>query len=99
VILWKSDTTKWEVRQVDGEPWPGKDSEGDTCFTNTHFDERSKAIDNLVRNVDAMISMSVRDLESAKAKISLCEKQCVDAAIARNKVTQLITAAQRQEGL
>lgn len=35
--LWKRDTTAWTVRQVEAEPYPGKDEDGDTCYTNTHF--------------------------------------------------------------
>lgn len=41
--MWKVDTGKWTVRQVEGEPWPGKDNEGECCFENTHFDNASDA--------------------------------------------------------
>ena len=40
--LHKVGTTQWTVREVDGEPYPGKDSAGETCYENTHFvSERS----------------------------------------------------------
>lgn len=90
--LFKRDTTKWEVRQVDGEPYPGEDSEGEKCYINTHFENESDAWDSLKSNVEAYVEMSARRIEDAKIELAKAEKQAAEAACAIAKVLKAMPA-------
>lgn len=72
--LFKVDTVNWTVKEVDGEPWPGKDSDGDTCFTNTHFDDAQEAWDKLKAEVEAHVCFSGRLVGDAKKRLAEAEQ-------------------------
>jgi hypothetical protein len=56
--LYKVDALAGEVRCVTGSPWPGQDSDGDTCFVNTHFKTHREALDKLRAECDAWLSLN-----------------------------------------
>lgn len=84
--LFFADQTLWTVREIEGDHWPGKDADGNTCYQNTHFKEEIDAWYCLLRNAEAFVSLSARTLEQARNDVLLCEKLCGDAAIALMKV-------------
>lgn len=78
--LWKVDQSQWTVRQVDGERYPGKDSEGDTCFDNTHFVKEEPAWLNLMANAEAMVKMSGESVRQAECALVECNRRAGQAA-------------------
>lgn len=62
----KSDYHKVEVRIVTGEPHPGRDSEGEGVYTNTHWPTFEAARDCVRRNIEAGVAMAARDLIEAE---------------------------------
>lgn len=77
--LWK--VAGWEVRQVEGEPWPGNDSEGDTCFKNTHYALEADALAQLFANARARLSTAEHAVVSARSDLALAENECVYSAL------------------
>ena len=61
VKVFKVDTTDCEVRCVIGGPWPAVDSEGDTCFDNTHFSTHRAALEKLRAECDAWLTLNFRE--------------------------------------
>lgn len=84
--LYKRDTKNWTVREVEGEPWPGKDSEGDDCYVNTHFENEQSAWESLKSEAEAFLSLSADRIEQAKIEIERAEKSAANAACALAKV-------------
>lgn len=80
--LWKRDTENWTVREVEGEPWPGYDSEGHKCYENTHFANEADAWESLEGEARAWLSLATSGLIQARADVAKREKECADAAIA-----------------
>lgn len=78
--LWKRDTTAWTVRQVEAEPYPGKDEDGDTCYTNTHFAREADAWESLYAEAAAFVSLSGRDVEDAKQALAKAQQEAGEAA-------------------
>lgn len=83
--LWKADTTNWVVREVEGEPYPGIDEDGETCYENTHFSSKAEALDHLEKEAIAMVSLSARSLLRARERLKDAEAECGNAAIALHK--------------
>ena len=90
--LHKVDTTAWTVREVEGEPWPGKDSEGDTCFDNTHFVSEKAAWDKLKAEVQAGVCIAGRMVETAKGQLAKAEQEAGRMAQALLKVCDQLDA-------
>jgi hypothetical protein len=86
--LWKRDTENWTVREVDGDPWPGIDSDGDKCYTNTHFETEAVAWASLYAEARAWLSLSTRALLAAREDLARREKECVEASLALAGVMQ-----------
>ena len=61
VPVFKVDATEGEVRCVLGGPWPAVDSEGDTCFDNTHFSTHRAALEKLRAECDAWLTLNFRE--------------------------------------
>ncbi len=80
--LWKCDTKNWTVREVEGEPWPGYDSDGDQCYTNTHFANEAEAWAALDAEAKAWLSLATRGLLQAREDVVRREKECAEAALA-----------------
>ncbi|MGH8073697.1 MAG: hypothetical protein ACREO4_06445 [Lysobacter sp.] len=78
--LWKVDTTLSTVREVEGEPWPGKDAEGDTCYDNTHFRTESAACDRLAADVAARVSLAGADVHNAEYRLRQAHANAAEAA-------------------
>ena len=70
--MWKVDTEKGEVRQVEADPWPGKDEEGDSVFENTHFPALAlaDAIRALRDDVNARIKFSGDRVRHAQEELN-----------------------------
>lgn len=90
MILFKVDTKTMTVRQVEGESWPGCDSEGDECFSNTHFKTMPEALDNLHRQATAFISLSASRIKRAKQDLADAEKESAEAVIAADAAFKFI---------
>lgn len=87
MTLYFSDTSKWEVRAVEGTPWPGYDAEGNRCYENTHFKTEQEAIDNLFIQAKAWVVLKGRDVEQARMKLRAQEREAADAAAMLSKLT------------
>lgn len=81
--MWKVDTEKGEVRQVEAEPWPGKDEEGDNVFENTHFPALASAdaIRALRADVNARIKFSGNRVKMAKQELDAANIQAGQDAL------------------
>lgn len=73
--LYKVDTEAWTVREVEGESWPGNDSDGDTCYENTHFVDEAEAWAKLRAEVETGVSLAGRAVAQAKAALAAAEKE------------------------
>lgn len=88
--FFKADTERWEVREVDGEPWPGKDSEGDTCFDNTHFLDMAKALEKLEREASAWVQLAGRNVADQRNKTKEAEFEAATAAAVFGEVKRAV---------
>jgi hypothetical protein len=95
--LWKRDTTNWTVREVEGEPYPGRDSEGDVCYVNSHFPTENEAWESLKKEVEAWVSLAGRDLTQAEAAVRAAQAECGKAAVAFEKVAARISQSGERE--
>lgn len=95
---WKRDTKTWTVRQIDGEPYPGKDEEGDTCYSNTHFESEDEAWKSLHGEAAARLSLATRGLIDAKNAVANAQAECVDAALAVEMAKRNHADAQQRQG-
>lgn len=84
--LHKVDGEKFEVREVEGEPWPGKDSEGEQCFDNTHFADAAEAWAKLEREADAFVIITGRRVARMQAELADMQRTAGEAAAALAKV-------------
>ena len=96
--LFKIDTNYWTVREVDGEGWPTKDSEGDTCFDNTHFPEKRQAVEKLEREAAAWVELTARDVADAKQSLASAEEFERRAKAAHTKTLGVLEEFQNAEG-
>ena len=80
--LWKCDTSNWTVRQVNGEPWPGSDSEGNICYRNTHFADEADAWDSLLREAEAWVQLAASRVIRAREQLRCAEGEAADAVVA-----------------
>jgi hypothetical protein len=78
--LWKVDYKAWTVRQVEGNPWPAKDSEGETCFENTHFATEGEAWDMLFTNASAIVRSAGNAVQQAKKALDAAHRESGEAA-------------------
>lgn len=62
MVLYFADTNNWDVVEVQGEPWPGRDCHGNRCYDNTHFKTRQEAVDKLMSESNAWMILCGRDL-------------------------------------
>ena len=93
--LHKVDTENWTVRAVDGEPWPGKDSDGDTCYDNTHFVSEHAAWDKLKAEVLAGVCIAGRMVDTAKSEMARVEQEAGRMAQALLKVCDQLEARRK----
>lgn len=70
--LFKIDPERATVTEVEGEPWPGKDSEGDTVYENTHFPCEEDAWDRLKGEVEAGVKLGA-------SRLAQCEMRLLEA--------------------
>ena len=90
--LHKVDTTNWTVREVEGTPWPGADTDGDSCYDNTHFVSERAAWDKLKAEVQAGVCLAGRRVTEAKLELASAEKEAGQMAEALMKVCDQLRA-------
>ena len=88
----KVDTGSWTVREVEGEPWPGKDSEGETCYDNTHFASEKAAWDKLKAEVQAGVCLVGQRVAQAKQELASAQQEAGEMAEALMKVCNQLRA-------
>lgn len=71
--LWKLDTENWTVREVEGEPWPGRDADGDVCYENSHFRTEAEAWRALERSAEARCELATSRLERAQQELAAAQ--------------------------
>jgi hypothetical protein len=71
--LWKFDHDLGQPRLVQGEPWPGYDSDGEQCFENTHFPLEKDCWEKALRNAHAWVTTVGRDILRYKALLREAE--------------------------
>lgn len=86
--LYKKDKQSWTVREVEGEPYPGTDSEGDTCYRNSHFPSEAEAWSSLKAEVGAKVAMAGRDVAQKKLELQKAQEEAGEAAIAFERVAE-----------
>ncbi len=86
--LHKRDLQGFTVREVEGESYPGQDSEGDACYRNTHFQTEAEAWASLKAEVEARVSMAGRDVAQKKIDLQNAQEKAGEAAIAFEKMTE-----------
>ena len=79
--LWKVDSSKGEIRAVDGAGWPGFDSENDQIFDNTHFKRAEDAMAALVKDASAGVRLSGDEVERCRAELARAEKRAAQDAV------------------
>ncbi len=84
--LFKADSKLWTVREVEGEPWPGRDSDGDQCFINTHFATSEEAWEKLESEASAWVELAARAVTRAREDVLTRERDAANAAVAFEKV-------------
>jgi len=95
MTLWKRDTKNWTIRQVTGEPYPGRDSEGDTCYENTHFLNEDSAWASLRAEAEAVVSLSASNVENAKQSLLRANAEAGEAVIIMANVIGAIEGRKR----
>lgn len=90
MILFKVDTKTMTVRQVEGDPWPGRDSEGDEVFANTHFKTMPEALEKLKACAQGFIALSAYRVKAARHELAQAEKDAADAIIAADTAFKFI---------
>ncbi len=78
--LYKTDTKLWTVREVEGNPYPGMDSDGEPCYVNTHFKTELEAWDEIVRQAEAYIKLASYTINQLLADVEKAHEQAADAA-------------------
>ena len=86
--LYKKDLQNFTVREVEGESYPGRDSEGDVCYLNSHFQTEAEAWASLKSEVEARVSMAGRDVAQKRMELQNAQEKAGDAAIAFERMTE-----------
>lgn len=74
-MVFKVDAAEGEVRCVLGGPWPAVDSEGDTCYDNTHFSTRRAALEKLRAECDAWLSLNFRERGRLHGRLTALQEE------------------------
>lgn len=90
--VWKVDTKQWTVRAIEGGRYPAQDSEGDTCYENTHFVKEGDAWARLSAEVTACVSLAGRDVINAQGALDRAKTLAADAAAAFVRVQDQLRA-------
>lgn len=93
--LYKRDLQDFTVREVEGEPYPGTDSDGDTCYHNSHFRTEIEALASLKAEVEARVSMAGLDVAQKKMELQDAQEKAGEAAIVFERMTENMRQAGR----
>jgi len=90
--LWKYNTPTGTVSPVEGEPWPGQDENGATCYENSHFNTEAEAWENMAKDAAAAVSLAgscvTRAREMLRAAEQTAASACADYTIVRTNRRQ-----------
>lgn len=84
--LYKVCCKNWEIRIVNGQPWPGQDDEGDKCFVNTHFESELDAIKRLIDCATSRLSLGQRAVTTAEYHLRRAKQEEEGAKLAIEKL-------------
>ncbi len=84
--LYKTDTKLWTVREVEGDPYPGMDSDGEPCYVNTHFKTETEAWEQITKEAEAHIKMSADAVRQLRVLTLKANEQAADAAVVLDTV-------------
>ncbi len=86
--LYKRDTQNVTVREVEGEPYPGTDSDGEICYINSHFRTEAEAWESLKAEVEARVSLAGCNVAQKKLELQKAQEKAGEAAIAFEKMRE-----------
>ena len=90
--LWKYHTPTGTVSSVEGEPWPGRDENGDVCYENRHFETEGEAWGRMATDAKAGVSLAGSAVTRAREMLRDAEVQaasaCADYALVRTNLRQ-----------
>lgn len=84
--LYKIDTAAWTVRSVEGGSYPGRDSDGDVCYDNTHFSDEEAAWEKLLSEAHAGVLLAGRAVTRVKDALHAAEEEAGSMCAALAKV-------------
>ena len=85
--LWRVGKDKERVPvMVEGEPYPGKDQDGLTCFVNTHFEQVEDAWRELLLQRKAAQTIAAVNVAQRASALEVAEQVLCDAATERTAV-------------
>lgn len=84
--LYKTDTKLWTVREVEGDPYPGMDSDGEPCFVNTHLKTEIEAWEQITKEAEAYVKNSAYTVRQMRIDLLRANEQAADAVIALDTV-------------
>ena len=71
--LWKVDVEAVEVREVEAEPYPGRDEEGESVYENTHFADKALAVARLGDEIKAGVRLAGRSVIETQGALRRAE--------------------------
>ena len=86
--LYTNDPQNWTVLEVEGEPYPGTDSDGEICYINSHFRTEAEAWESLKAEVEARVSLAGCNVAQKKLELQKAQEKAGEAAIAFEKMRE-----------
>jgi phosphate starvation-inducible protein PhoH len=78
--MWRAEADMTAPKQVEAEPWPGKDADGVSVYTNTHFATVEDAWESLLSERAAHVAIAGRTVTSARRELRQAEEEAGRAA-------------------
>ncbi len=79
--LWYADTSRMEVREVQGTAWPDNDSEGNQIYENSHYKTEAKAWDCVLRNAEAGVKLGAAMVVNCRQRLLEAEQRAAQDAV------------------
>ncbi len=86
--LYKKDMQNWTVREVESEPYPGTDADGERCYVHSHFRTEAEAWESLKAEVEARVSLAGCNVAQKKLELQKAQEKAGEAAIAFEKMRE-----------
>lgn len=89
--MWRADIQLWQPIEVECPHglYPHKDADGVAIYINTHFKTKTEALNKLLGEAEAWVSISERDLSRIKTDLKAIESECEKSHEALNAVKSL----------